>query len=61
VVMNGTTREVFGHAAELRRHGLDVPQVAAVIHELEQRGLAVGRVPLTVAEGSQEIWKILSS
>jgi energy-coupling factor transport system ATP-binding protein len=61
VVMSGTTREVFGRAAELREHGLDVPQVAAVAYELERRGLAVSQVPLTVAEASRELWKILSS
>jgi energy-coupling factor transport system ATP-binding protein len=61
VVMSGTTREIFGRAAELREHGLDVPQVAAVAYELERRGLPVAQVPLTVAEGSREVWRILSS
>ncbi len=61
VVMSGTTREVFGRAAELRQHGLDLPQVAAVAYELERRGLPIGQVPLTVAEASRELWKILSS
>lgn len=61
VVMSGTTREVFGRATELRQYGLDVPQVAAVAHELARRGLPVARVPLTVAEGSSEVWRILSS
>lgn len=61
VVMSGTTREVFGRADELRHYGLDVPQVTAVAHELARRGLPVGQVPLTVAEGSREVWRILSS
>jgi energy-coupling factor transport system ATP-binding protein len=61
VVMSGSTREVFGRAAELQHHGLDVPQVAAVALELQRRGLAVDQVPLTVAEGSGEVWRILSS
>jgi energy-coupling factor transporter ATPase len=61
VVMSGTTREVFSQADRLREHGLGVPQVTEVMHELAARGIVAGSVALTVAQGVEEIWKILNS
>ncbi len=61
VVMSGTTREVFSQPEELFQHGLNVPQVTQVAHDLRARGIGVERVPVTVDEGVEEIWKILSS
>jgi energy-coupling factor transport system ATP-binding protein len=61
VVMEGTTREIFAQPDELRHHGLGVPQITEVAHELIARGLAVHRLPLTVAEGVEEVWRILNS
>ena len=60
-VMNGTTRAIFERAEELRQYGLGVPQVTTVAHRLRERGLAMPRTPLTVAEAEEDIWKILSS
>lgn len=60
VVMSGTTREVFAQPTELRRYGLGVPQVTEVAHMLAARGVPLRRVPLTVHEGVEEIWRILS-
>jgi energy-coupling factor transporter ATP-binding protein EcfA2 len=61
ITLSGTTREVFGRRDELRQYGLDVPQVTQVAHELEKRGIEVERLPLTVAEGVNEVWRILNS
>ncbi len=61
VVMSGTTREVFAQVDRLHEHGLGVPQVTEVMHELAARGVAAESVALTVAEGVEEIWKILNS
>ncbi len=61
VVMSGSTREIFAQPDQLRRHGLGVPQVTEVAHELMARGISLESIPLTVAEGVEEVWKILSS
>jgi energy-coupling factor transport system ATP-binding protein len=61
VALSGPVREVFAQPEALRRHGLGVPQVTEVAHELRRRGLAVEGVPLTVVEGVEMIWKTLSS
>lgn len=61
ITLSGPTREVFARRDELRQHGLDVPQVTQVAHELEGRGIAVEHLPLTVVEGVDEVWRILNS
>ncbi len=61
VVMSGTTREVFSQPEKLRQHGLGVPQVTEVAHELISRNIPVERIPVTVEEGVEEIWKTLNS
>jgi len=60
VVMSGTTREIFSQPEKLREHGLGVPQVTEVAHELVARGVTVDRIPVTVEEGVEEAWKILN-
>ena len=60
-VMGGTTREIFDRPEELRQYGLGVPQVTTVAHRLRERGLPITRIPLTVAEAEEDLWKILSS
>ena len=61
VVLSGPVREVFAQPEALRHHGLGVPQVTEVAHELRRGGVAVECVPLTVAEGVEAISKTLSS
>ena len=60
-VMNGTTREIFSQPEKLREYGLGVPQVTEVIHALIDRGIRVERIPVTVEDGVEEVWKILNS
>jgi energy-coupling factor transport system ATP-binding protein len=61
VVMSGTTREVYSQPEELLSHGLNVPQVTQVAQKLRTRGVRLHRVPVTVEEGVEEIWKISRS
>ncbi len=61
VVMSGTTREIFSQPKKLFSHGLNVPQVTQVAHELGARQINLDRIPVTVEEGVGEIWRILSS
>ncbi|MGD2205688.1 MAG: energy-coupling factor transporter ATPase [Anaerolineae bacterium] len=61
VMMSGVTREIFAQPETLRAYGLGVPRVTEVAHELGRRQIAVESIPLTVAEGVEQIWKILSS
>lgn len=61
VVMSGTTREVFSQPERLFDYGLNVPQVSQVAHDLRARGIDVDRIPVTVEEGVEQVWKILSS
>jgi energy-coupling factor transport system ATP-binding protein len=60
-VMSGTTREVFAQRDLLRGYGLDVPQITQVAGALSELGLTVEQLPLTVAEGVDEVWRILNS
>ena len=61
VVMSGTTREIFSQPEELSNHGLGVPHVSQVAHDLRARQISVDEIPVTVEEGVEEIWKILNS
>ncbi len=61
VVMNGTPREIFSQPDKMREHGLGVPQVTEIAHELIAHGMKIDRIPVTVEEGVEEAWKILNS
>lgn len=60
-VMSGATREIFDRPDELAKHGLGVPQVTTVAHRLREHNLPISRIPLTVAESEEDVWKILNS
>lgn len=54
LVLDGTPREVFAHADELRRIGVDSPRVARVYNSLARDGLVRGATPcLTVPEAAK--------
>ncbi len=56
LVLDGTPREVFAHADELRRIGVDSPRVARVYNSLARDGLVRGATPcLTVPEAAKLI------
>ncbi len=60
-VMSGTTREIFSQPEKLVQHGLGIPQVTEIVHELAHRGKVPPTTVLTVQEGKEVIWKILNS
>ncbi|MFQ5611690.1 MAG: energy-coupling factor transporter ATPase [Anaerolineae bacterium] len=60
-VMSGTTREIFSQPEVLTQYGLGVPQITEVGHRLQAQNFPLARLPLTVAEAEEDIWKILNS
>ena len=62
LVLDGTPREVFAHADELRRIGVDSPRVARVYNSLARDGLVRGATPcLTVPEAAGLIGGLVGS
>ncbi len=60
VVLEGALWDVFARQETLQEHGLDVPPVGAIVHELHRRGYPVDRTALTIPEAEQMLWKILN-
>jgi energy-coupling factor transport system ATP-binding protein len=60
-VMSGTTREIFSQPEKLVQHGLGIPQITEIVHELGRRGKVPPTTVLTVQEGKEVLWKILNS
>ncbi len=60
LVMEGSPREVFNRAGELRALGLDVPAPAQLMHKLRAAGKQVRTDILTNEEAVEEIAKLLS-
>lgn len=50
VVMEGTPREIFSHIEELKRLGLDVPQVTEIADRLTKNGINMSGCVLTIDE-----------
>lgn len=50
LVMQGTPREIFSHVEEMRKYGLDVPQVTMLAHELRKSGMQLPEDILTREE-----------
>ncbi len=62
IALDGTPREVFARAGELRRIGVDSPRVARVYNSLAARGLVRGEEPcLNVAEAADMIERLVSN
>lgn len=59
LVMEGTPREIFNRAAELRTFGLDIPAPAQLMHSLREAGKPVRTDVLTTAEAEDEIARLL--
>lgn len=55
IVMDGPPEQVFSQGGELKRLGLDVPQVAELARELRRHGVGVGESILTVDEMVNEL------
>ena len=50
VVMEGTPREVFSHVDEIKKLGLDVPQVTEIAHRLTKHNIDMGECVLSISE-----------
>ena len=61
VVLEGSTRRLFGMGEELSRYGLRPPPVAQITSQLQRKGLPAGQTALTVEEAEEAVWRILSS
>lgn len=59
VAADGTPREIFRRAAELREMGLGVPAAARVLAALRERGLDVDAGAITLDEAAAEIIRAL--
>lgn len=55
IVLSGTPREVFSNVVELKRIGLDVPQMTELSYMLNQAGIAVREDILTIEEMVDEL------
>lgn len=55
--MQGTPKEIYSQAEELKKIGLGVPQVAEIVTELRKRGFNIRPDIITVEEAKEEILK----
>ncbi len=60
VIMKGTPKEVFSHVEELKKVGLDVPQVTELMWELKKEGYNVPTDIITEEECIKVLSKLLS-
>ena len=58
IAMSGSPREVFSHASELGRIGLDVPRVTRVFLRLKQLGLDVDPSVYTIEQAKEAILSV---
>ncbi|MFA7636724.1 MAG: energy-coupling factor transporter ATPase [Monoglobales bacterium] len=58
IVREGTPVEIFGLGDELKRYGLDVPQITKLIRKLRQKGLDLPEDIYTVSKAEKEILKL---
>lgn len=61
VVMQGTPREVFSRVSELKKIGLEVPQVTELAYELSLEGVPIKKGILTAEEFTEEICRLYST
>lgn len=59
VHMQGTPKEIYRNAEELKKIGLGVPQVVEIVNELKERGFNLKDDIITVEEAKTEIIKEL--
>ena len=55
IPLQGTPREVFSHAEELRAMGLSVPQITQIFHRLRALGLGVDESVYTLKEAKEAL------
>ena len=55
IVLSGKPREVFSQVEEIKKLGLDVPQVTELAHELKKDGIEISTEVLNIEEMVKEI------
>jgi energy-coupling factor transport system ATP-binding protein len=50
IIMQGKPREIFNHVSEMKKIGLDVPQVTELAYELNKSGMNINTDILTINE-----------
>lgn len=55
IVLSGKPREVFSQVEEIKKLGLDVPQVTELAHELKKEGIEISTEVLNIEEMVKEI------
>lgn len=60
IMTSGTVSEVYSHSQELKRVGLNIPQVTEVFLGLKERGIDCNTNIFTVEQGREEILRLLS-
>lgn len=50
IIMQGKPREIFNHVSEMKKVGLDVPQVTELAYELKKSGININTDILTINE-----------
>lgn len=55
IILDGTPQEVFSNVEMVKKLGLDVPQVTELMHILQQQGVKIDKLPLTVEEAFEII------
>lgn len=58
VAMSGTVSEVYSHARELRRMGLNVPQITEIFLKLKENGVDCRTDIFTVEQGKAELQRL---
>ena len=59
ILMSGSTREIFSRADELRRVGLDVPEITGLMLRLRDMGAEIDSIPFTVKDALPKLMKLL--
>jgi energy-coupling factor transport system ATP-binding protein len=58
IVKEGEPKEVFSNVEEMKKIGLDVPQVTELLYELKKEGVDVPLDIIDVDEAAEVIWKL---
>lgn len=61
IILKGTPEQIFENVEMVRRAGLDVPQVTALAHRLNQIGIKTDRLPVTMEETVKLMKRLLEN
>ncbi|MGI6084703.1 MAG: energy-coupling factor transporter ATPase [Acetivibrionales bacterium] len=61
LILKGTPRQIFENVEEIRRAGLDVPQITALAYNLKKSGIKIDKLPLNLEEMAKTIKGLLGN